>query len=503
MRIRNPILWSDYPDPDLIRVGDTYYMVSTTMFFMPGGPILRSYDLKHWEIVSYIFENLEGYDRVGCGYGRGQWATSLRYHDGVFYAFFTCLDLGRSFLFRTRDPEKSGWERIDYPAPYHDASLLFDDDGTVYLIYNVGDVRLARFSPDFSALLDDAPLFSAPSEGMALRCEGCRALKKDGWYYLFFIDIPAGGIRRELCYRARDIRGPYEHRVVADSMSGCRNMGVAQGMPVDTPRGDWYIIMFGDTGSVGRIPFLYPMTWEEDWPVIGAGQGMRRDYETDMPEKGENVPVHSDSFDHRENRLALWWQWNHSPDNSAWSFTERPGWLRLHAAPAEGLMTAKNTLSQRTAGPVSVFTAELDASGLEPGGKAGLAALQYGCAMIGVEALSGGRFRVLTERRNAPRGFPGGGRPMAEPGPQFELDSAPLTGPKVFLRACFDFRDRADTVAFFWSPDGWSWNALGGPEQVNFDGRYFVGTRAALYCYGGGSADFRNFEASVQEYLQE
>lgn len=497
MRIQNPILWSDYPDPDLIRVGDTYYMVSTTMFFMPGGPILRSYDLKHWEIVNYIFDRLEGYDTVGAGYGRGQWATSLRVHDGVFYAFFTCLDLGKSFLFRTRDIENGKWERIDYPKPYHDASLLFDDNGTCYLIYNAGDVRLARFSQDFQALCDDAPLFSTPKEGMALRCEGCRALKKDGWYYLFFIDIPAGGIRRELCFRAKDIRGPYEHRIVAQSKSGWKNIGVAQGMPVETPDGNWYIILFGDCGAVGRIPFLYPMTWEDGWPVIGAGAGMRLTYEVNMEERGENVLVHSDSFDHGENHLALWWQWNHNPDNDAWSFTRRPGWLRLCGAPAKGLMDAKNTLSQRTCGPGCTFTVEMDASGLASGGFAGLAALQFSCVLIGVEAGRDGGFRVLTARRDVPRGMPGGAQ--MPPGPQYELDSVPLPDGHVFLRAEFDFQDAADTVVFSWSPDASRWNTLGGPEKVSFDLRYFVGTRAALFCYGGGWADFRNFVAEEQK----
>lgn len=497
MRIQNPILWSDYPDPDLIRVGDCYYMVSTTMFFMPGGPILKSRDLQHWEIVNYLFDRLEGYDTVGAGYGRGQWATSLRYHDGVYYAFFTCLDLGKSFLFRTRDIENGAWERTDYPAPYHDASLLFDDDGTVWLIYNVGDVRLARFAPDFSEICEDGPLFSTPKEGMALRCEGCRALKKDGYYYLFFIDIPMGGIRRELCYRSRNIRGPWEMRVVANSKSGCRNVGVAQGMPVDTPAGEWYMILFGDCGAVGRIPFLYPLTWEEDWPLIGAGQGMRMEYETALEARGENVLIHGDSFDHRENRLARFWQWNHNPDDSAWSFTRRPGWLCLQGAPAEGLMDAKNTLSQRTCGPGCLFTVELDAAGLTKGGKAGLGALQYACALLGVEAVGEDRWRVFTARRDARRGMPGA-TPLP-PGPQYELDSAPLPGPRVFLRAAFDFREGADTVTFSWSPDGWSWQVLGAPEPLTFDLRYFVGTRAALFCYGGGSACFRNFEAEVLE----
>lgn len=489
MRIENPILWSDYPDPDLIRIGDSYYMVSTTMFFMPGGPILKSKDLVHWEIVSYIFDKIEGYDDVGAGYGRGQWATSLREHNGTVYAFFTCLDRGKSYLYYTDDIEKSFWEHYEYPKTYHDASLLFDDDGTCFLAYNVGDVHLARFSADMQEILDDEPLFSTPKEGMELRCEGCRALKKDGYYYLFFIDIPAGGIRRELCYRAKDIRGPYEFRVVANSVCDYRDRGVAQGMPVDTPDGEWYMILFGDCGAVGRIPFLFPVAWEDGWPLIGAGEGMKREYDTHLVCQGENVLVHSDTFDHGENKLALFWQWNHNPDDSAWSFTERPGFLRLHGAPAEDLMHARNTLSQRTAGPSCTFTVELDAAGLEPGAKAGLAALQYNCSMIGVEAGKNGRHRLFTARRDAMRGMPAG--------PQYELASQALSQSRVFLRAQFNFENAHDTVQYFYSLDGWDWQALGHEEPVSFDLRYFVGTRAALYCYGHGYADFREFIAQI------
>lgn len=498
MQIQNPILWADFPDPDLIRVGDAYYMVSTTMFFMPGGPILKSYDLVHWEIVSYIFERIEGYDTVGGGYGRGQWATSLREHNGRFYAFFTCLDLKKSFLFWTDDIEKSNWNRLDFEGMYHDASLLFDEK-SAYLIYErggTGDVRIVEWEPDLSGFRPDTDrvLFVTPSEGMALRCEGCRALYKDGWYYLFFIDIPRGGIRREWCYRARDINGPYESRLIANSRCDYRNIGVAQGMVVDTPSGDWYMILFGDCGAVGRIPFLFPVTWEEDWPVVGAGEGMKLTYDVPMVSRGENVLVHSDSLNHAENRIANFWQWNHNPDKTKWSFTDRPGWLRLTASPAEGLMDAKNTLSQRTCGPQCVFTVELDASELAPGGRAGLAALQWDCALVGVEARPEG-FGVFAAKRDVPDR-------MSPPSPQKDVFTAPLSGAHVWLRAAFDFRDvpdTRDTVQFFYSEDGQNWTPAGERQQIAFNLRYFMGTRAALYCYGAGSAAFRNLDARVLE----
>ena len=156
-------------------------------------------------------------------------------------------------------------------------------------------------------------------------------------------------------------------------------------------------------------------------------------------------------------------------------------------------MDAKNTLSQRTCGPGCTFTVELDAAGLAPGGFAGLAALQFSCAMIGVEAGRGGRFRVLTARRDAPRGMPGG--PQLPPGPQYELDSAPLPDGHVFLRADFDFRDAVDTAVFSWSPDASRWNTLGGSEKLSFDLRYFVSTRSRTVLLRrrlGGFPQFRS-----------
>lgn len=501
MRIQNPIMWSDYPDPDIIRTGDIYYMVSTTMFFMPGGPILKSRDLVHWEIVSYIFDTLEGYDAVGTGYGHGQWATSLREHNGRFYAFFTCLDLHKSFMYSTDNIEKSNWDCIVFDGVYHDASLLFDDRNA-YLIYErggTGAVRIAELEPNLSGFRagTDRPLLETPSEGMALRCEGCRAIFKDGWYYLFFIDIPQGGLRREWCYRARSVNGPYEARLIADSRCGLNNIGVAQGTVVSSPEGNWYMILFGDFGAVGRIPFLFPVSWEDDWPVIGAGEGMQLSYNVPLKSSGKNILVHSDTFNHTENRLALFWQWNHNPNNKKWSFTERPGWLRLVSSPASGLMDAVNTLSQRACGPGCAFTVEIDGSSLKPGGRAGLAALQWDCALTGVECDANGFFRLFTAKRTIEKQEAGR---TETPGVEHNVFTAALPSAHVFLKAVFDFRDvpdTHDTVQFFYSADGLSWSQAGPLQKLSYDLRYFVGTRVALYCYGTGFADFCNFTAEV------
>lgn len=492
MQYTNPIIWADFPDPDVIRIGNMYYMITTTMFFTPAAPVMRSQDLINWEIVSYVTDTIEGYDMVGVGYGRGQWATSLRRRGNTVYAFYTCLDLGKSFLFSTNDIEKSNWDCVVLNAPYHDASIVFDQQNA-YLIYNAGDVRMLKFQSDMSGIEEesDVPLFSTPAEGMALRCEGCRGFYKDGWYYLLFIDIPKNGIRREWCYRARSITGPYESRLIADSTCGHKNRGVAQGMLVDTPQGDWFMVLFGDCGAVGRIPFLFPVTWEEDWPVIGGAAGMQLSYGVPLLPEVKAPMIYSDTFAHSENKLALFWQWNHNPDNNRWSFTEKPGTLSLHAAPADDLLQARNTLTQRTCGPQSVFTVCVDVSQLNPGDQAGLSALQWDYVAADICVNTAGE-RVLTaKKRTVPF--------MQKEGTVAPFFIASITCDKVWLKAVFNYAQAADTVQFAYSENGEAWQSIGEPQKISFNMHYFVGTRIAISCYGSGAgcARFSDFTAEI------
>lgn len=494
MHIKNPMIWADYPDPDIIRIGGAYYMVTTTMFFIPAAPIMRSDDLVNWEIVSYITGGIEGYEEVGRGYGRGQWATSLRQRDGKIHAFFTCLDLGKSFLYTTDDIEKSNWDCLVLDAPYHDASIVFDGSET-YLVYGAGDIRIVKFCEDLSGLVADSDrlLFSTPEENMALRCEGCRSLYRNGWHYLFFIDIPEGGIRREWCYRSRSVCGPYESKLIADSTCGHHNIGVAQGMAVDTPQGDWYMVLFGDAGAVGRLPFLFPLSWEDDWPVIGAGQGMQLAYEVPLREDQRTAAVFGDSFDHRENKLGLFWQWNHNPDDTKWSFTENPGQLTLHSTAANDFLHAGNTLTQRTCGPESEFSVWMDTGNLKPGDQAGIGALQWDYAICYAKVLENGEKRICSCKRSVKAG--------EKEGEAAEYFAAPLEAGQLWLKAVFDYRNKRDTVQFFYSHDGVIWHAAGEKQKLHFNLIYFVGTRIALYCFGSGSghAAFRRFTAKVNE----
>lgn len=494
MLVRNPIIWADMPDPDILRSGDTYYMVSTTMFMMPGGPILKSKDLVHWEIVSYIFDRIEDNDiyRLKNGrhaYGKGQWATSLKFYHGRYYACFVCHDMKRTYIYHTDDIEKSGWDRYVLENVYHDMSFLFDDD-RAYLIYGNGEIGIAELKEDLSGVEEGGVnrlLFSTPSENMRLRCEGCRAYKLNGYYYLLFIDWPLDGSerRRVICCRSRELLGDYEWKVLLDDDMGYQNMGIAQGALVDTPNGDWYAVLFQDHGAVGRIPYLIPVAWENGWPVMGRNGKVPASFEVPFEEYAAKPLITSDSFDHSENVLDLRWEWNHNPDAECWSFTERPGFLRLSSKTiVKDILTARNILTQRTSGPKCAFTVELDAAGMKAGDYAGLVALQGNYGTVGLKIGSKGEANVLVCRRND------GGRQAAE----YE---ARFPGKRIFLKIAFDFENSRDTASFHVSEDGVKWRKIGRELQMKYTLDLFIGYRIGLFYYSeeeaGGCADFRNF----------
>lgn len=499
MEVRNPIIGADMPDPDLLRVGDTYYMVSTTMFYTPGAPILRSKDLCHWEIVSYVFETLEDNDiyRLENGrnaYGKGQWATSLTRHNGRYYACFVSHDCGKTYIFSTDDIEKSGWDRAEIGEVFHDMSFLFWE-GLPYLVYGNGKICIVELEPDLSGVREGGMrrvLIETKKEGMRLRCEGCRALVRNGFLYLLLIDWPENGGRREVCYRSRSLEGPFEFRVLMDDDCGFSGHGVAQGTLIDSEAGDWYAMLFQDRGASGRIPFLMPARWEDDWPILGMeaqeeGKGAGRIIPAHFPVPFAPYParplVISDSFCHEENRLALPWQWNHNPIPSCWSFTARPGWLRLTTGHvAAGLTDARNTLTQRTLEPGCVCQVTLDSSGLKEGDYAGLCALQGRYGQIGI-AVENGKKNLLYLQKAADGGILEFRKPIEEA--------------VVELQIVFDYRERADKAYFAFRQAPGDWETVGSPLDMVFTLDMFVGYRIGIFCYAlkstGGHGDFRDF----------
>jgi len=262
--IQNPMLWADVPDPDVIRVGDTYYLVSTTMHLMPGAPVMASKDLKNWQTVGYIFDRLTDspkYDlQDGTVYGRGQWATSLKYHNGRFYALLAPNEqgaMGDTYIF-TAEKAEGPWSVLSRMRHFHDCSLFFDDDGRVYVIYGTGE--LMELKPDLSDVIEGThqQIFQREADEKGL-LEGSRMIKHNGKYYLLMIShtYAPGRHRREVCYRADDIHGPYEKQVILESEFGGFSYE-AQGTIVDSPDGDWYGIIFQDRGGVGRVLTVMP-----------------------------------------------------------------------------------------------------------------------------------------------------------------------------------------------------------------------------------------------------
>lgn len=333
----NPLIYADVPDMSMVRVDDTYYMSSTTMHMVPGVPIMKSKDLVNWELVSYAYDRLTddvpsmNLDDGQNTYGRGSWASCIRYHKGMYYVSTFAQTTGKTYFFMTRDIEKGPWKRVEFAPSCHDHTFFFDEDGRNYLIYGNGKLFIAELEADLSGLktgtervlLENA---SAPAGGdIMLGAEGSQLFKVDGRYYLFNITWPRNGMRTVVVHRADKITGPYEGRVVF------QDRGIAQGGLVDTPDGRWFAYLFQDCGAVGRIPYLVPVQWEDGWPVLGVN-GVAPD-KLELPAGKGLIPgiVCSDEFVRKagEADLPLVWQWNHNPDNALWSVSARKGYLRL------------------------------------------------------------------------------------------------------------------------------------------------------------------------------
>ena len=492
----NPIIYADVPDMSIIRVDDSYYMSSTTMHMSPGVPIMKSKDLVNWKIVSYAYDILDDTDDLNLNngknsYGRGSWASSLRYHNGIFYVSTFAGNTGKTYVYSTRDIEKGSWKALSFKPNLHDHSLFFDDDGKVYMIYGSGQIMLAQLKDDLSGikpgtqpqiLIKNASLVAGPNLG--LPAEGSQMFKINGKYYLFNISWPRGGMRSVLLHRADNIAGPYEGRLAL------QDKGVAQGGLISTPGNQWFAYLFRDFGSVGRVPYLVPVKWEDGWPALGVNHQVPDSLE--LPANKSLMPgiVSSDDFSRKreERDLPLVWQWNHNPVNQLWSVRQRKGYLRLTTGRLDTtLVAARNTLTQRTFGPECSATTAIDVSGLKDGDRAGLALLQKKFGWVGVKVENGNKFIVM----------------VSAPGTvQIESANIPLTQNLVYLKAACDFKNRADRAYFYYSTDGKSWVPIGSTLQMAYTLPHFMGYRFGLFNYStktaGGYADFDFFRVSTE-----
>jgi beta-xylosidase len=398
--VNNPILKADFPDPDVIRVEDTYYMVSTTMHFMPGCVILRSFDLINWEIYSHVYNTLddtpaqmmEGDKSI---YGQGMWAASLRYHRGRFYVCFVANDTRKTYLYQA-DKIDGPWEKQTIAGFYHDCSLLFDDDDRVYIVYGNKEIYLTELNQELTGPKPGGlhRLIVRDNDDIRLGYEGAHFYKINQRYYLFLIHwLSGGGGRRvEACFYADSLEGEFTGKDILDDDMGYFNMGFAQGGIVDTPEGDWYAILFQDQGAVGRVPVLVPVHWEKDFPVFGIDGKVPAYIKTKStrPGHGYDPIVSSDEFHYFPEsdgtiHLRSVWQWNHSPDNELWSVDGEAGILRIRSGRlSENVTRTPNVLTQRTVWPACSASVEVDGSLLNDGDYAGICALQGRYGMVAI-----------------------------------------------------------------------------------------------------------------------
>jgi xylan 1,4-beta-xylosidase len=500
----NPLFYEEFEDPDVIRVGQDYYLAGTTMHMNPGLMILHSKDLVNWELASYCIDRLDlgpAFRLEGSNiYGRGIWAPCIRYHDGMFYVFSNVNGAGLQ-VFRSKSAS-GPWQHNQLPGK-HDLSVLFDDDGKIYVVSgNRNPYTINELNAEVSGFLPATHKMDAPGMG-----EGHHLYKIKGKYY----DISAipGGTVDQMIARADSIDGPWKvDRMVQGESLGVptvtpvraaardRGLTLHQGGMCDTPSGEWWSIIMSDHGSAGRMVALVPITWDNDFPLIGLPGNLRKAPNTWVkPDTGVNEQprppfIRDDNFD--GGKLNPVWQWNHVPDDTKWSLTEKPGVLRLHSLPAGDFFSARNSLCQRPPGPESIMTVELDTSGLADGDTAGLALLSSPYAWIGVVKSANGTTLQMAE---------GGGRGGGRRGAATRPAVAPVVGATnppshLWLRVHCNFD--TDQAIFSWSADGKQFTALGNPFTMVFQLTTFQGVRPALFNFNtsgrpGGYGDFDNF----------
>lgn len=528
----NPILKLDYPDPDVIRVGEIYYMVTTTMHFMPGGEILRSYDLVNWEHAAFVYDRLDStpaqrLEQDQNIYGKGMWAASMRFHGGMFYVCFVANDTGKTYLY-TAESIAGPWKKRCIEGFYHDCSLLFDED-KVYIAYGNKEIYITQLNEDLSAPLPGGLHRLAVSDTghPGLGYEGTHFYKINHKYYLFLIhSLRDRWMRTEACFVADSIDGEFVGGDVLIDDRGYCNQGVAQGGIVDTPAGDWYAVLFQDHGAVGRIPVLVPVTWDADMPVFGKDGRIPAQFKLPCKKADYQMQplVQCDDFkkpalseaQEREQYgcygLKSIWQFNHEPDLRFVKADTEQGILWLTAGKCcQNLLQAANILTQRMHFPRCAGTVTVDARALKVGDYAGICALQGCYGMIAITRRDDGFYVVMRSRAADNASL----QAMSEDNADgVEWEAAPVQQGIVHLKIEAEFMKMQDEARFFYAQpsadadcqdtvqrDTESWRQLGITHNLYFKMDHFTGCRFGLFVYAteetGGRAGFSAFQYHI------
>jgi beta-xylosidase len=478
----NPVIYSDFPDPDVIRVDSTYYMVSTTMFIFPGVTILKSYDLVNWEYCSNAVQRMDYspcYNLDGCNrYSHGQWATSLKYHNGTYYLLFMTLDEG-GFLCTAKKPE-GPWKLKKLPRGFYDPGLFFDDDGKIYVAHGYSTIYITELDTNFVAKGDDVLVFTGD---IRPGLEGSHVYKINSYYYLYC--TYGGGDGFQVALRSTNIYGPYEEKIIIRD-NGNLGTGLHQGALIETQTGEWWTIIFQDGGAFGRFPTLQPVTWIDDWPMAGVdGKGVVT-YQKPNVGKEPTITIlpTSDEFD--STKLGMQWGWNHNPDSTKWSLTENPGYLRLSTAKVvSNLPDARNTLTQRifayySKSVATTATVKIIIDHMQDGDVAGLAVLQNPYAFIGIKKMNGINYVVMVNNGKA-------------------IDSTAVDTSTIYLKAHAKYG--TSRASFAYSLDNQSFKKLGNELVMEFNLSIFTGNKFCLFNYAtiatGGFVDFDWFRTGL------
>ena len=535
----NPLFYDEFSDPDVIRVGDDYYLAGTTMHTVPGLVILHSKDLVNWEFASYCFDRfdftedkffLKNHQEI---YGQGIWAPAIRYANGQFYVFSNIN--GKGLQCYTAKDIHGPWTHHNMQGNIYDLSVLFDDDGKIYAIHKYGEVHCTELKPDMSGPVEGTDRVIIP-EGNGVG-EGHHMYKINGMYYLISTDYSPNG--RTLCSRSKNIWGPYETRVIsADETYGYHGVGrtivprgakyrigedgtkfgvayaspdatgcdnAHQGGIVQAKNGSWWALLMQDFHSIGRTVCLMPMTWEDGWPMVGLkgnlGRAPRTWYKPDtvlgcygIDEEAQPIRApYNRNEDFNGKQLGHVWQWNHNPDDKMWSL--KGGRLRILAQPAEQLMWARNTLTQRVIGPKSIATVELYTKGMKDGDVCGLGNINVPCSWIGVMKMEGQPLML--------RSFEQMTNDTTQTPPAITLPAIPANG-KIWLRCIGDYDN--NQMQYAYSTDGINFQTLGRMMPLTYQLITFQGSRHALFAFNvkgkkGGYAEFDNF--TVEEPMAD
>ncbi|WP_051359981.1 glycoside hydrolase family 43 protein [Adhaeribacter aquaticus] len=483
---KNPVLHADYSDPDAIRVGDDFYMVSSSFEDVPGLPILHSKDLVNWNLIGHALKRQPPFEHFSLPrHGEGVWAPAIRYHKKEFYLYYPDPDFG---IYLTKATNPAGpWSDpvlVEGGKGLIDPCPLWDEDGQAYMVYAYAGSRagiksvvaIKKLNAEGTKTLDEGKIVYDGHE-LDPTIEGPKLYKRNGYYYIF---APAGGVPTgwQLVLRSKNVYGPYERKVVMEQGSTPTN-GPHQGAWVTTQTGEDWFLHFQDKEQYGRVVHLQPMKWVNDWPVIGEDKDGDGKGEPVLVYRKPNVkktapiqtPPESDEFN--STSLGLQWQWPTNP-KATWSFlNSATGSLRLYSDKlpegAKNLWDAPNVLQQKFPGDEFMVTTKLNFSPnltkIE-NEKAGLVIMGFSYANVALKSKKNGIYLVYTECKEAVKGKS-----------ESEKEIMKLPGSTAYLRVKVVNEAKCQ---FSYSLDGTKFTDVG--EQFQAEVARWKGSKIGLFC---------------------